>query len=105
MKRNKKYNYEIPNIIIRPLLFLYFTSIIAWRDSGKEPLNLNDIPTWVIRQLGIVSLRRENVEYNKTKVLSSSFNMLFFAKEEWLKRKEESLYLSYPIILDYIKYD
>ena len=91
MKTNKKYNYEIPNMIIRPFLFLYFTQIIAWRDSGKEPLELSDIPTWVIRQLGVIALRRENIEYNKTKVLSSSFNMLFSAKEEWVKRKIEIL--------------
>ena len=91
MKTNKKYNYEIPNIIIRPILFLYFTQIIAWRDSGKETLELSDIPTWIIRQLGVVSLRRENIEYQKTKVLTSSFNMLFSAKEEWVKRKSEIL--------------
>jgi len=91
MKTNKKYNYEIPNIIIRPFIFVYFTLIIAWYDSGKESLNLSDIPTWILRYLGVYTLRHDYLNYYRTRKTPSTFYMLVKSNLEWQKRKKEIL--------------
>lgn len=91
MKRNKKYQYEIPNVLIRPFMFIWFAGIVAWRDSkfnDASSIELSDIPTWVIRTLGICALRPATQEYKLTGVLPSSYNMLECSHKEWLSRKQ-----------------
>ena len=93
MKRNEKYKYNIPNAIVRPFIFLYYTTIIAWRDSGKGYfyLKLDDIPMWVIRQLGVMSLRKSQVTQLKTGVVASSERMLLACLAEWSHYKRSVL--------------